>query len=314
MTSGMVTNINKAATNNRTLNVALDGFIREHQLPAAYSLAVVQWFAPVAKAIARQQAALGKTTIVGISGAQGSGKSTLAELLALLCKNKYHLHAVVLSLDDFYLTRQQRKILAATVHPLLATRGVPGTHDIPLALDIIRKLCGGTSETLVPKFNKASDDRLPQPEWPHVTSKVDLILLEGWCLGAEPQANTALTKPVNELEKEADANEAWRHYINQQLHDMYPQLFGLIDYWIMLKAPSFSCVYQWRLEQENKLKQTLPHSDRMTGRSNRIMSADAVHRFIQHYQRITEHLLETLPARVDTLFNLDEDRKIISMQ
>jgi len=293
------------------LNVKLDDFLKEHRLPASYSLAAEQWFAPVAKGLAEQHTTPGKTIIAGINGAQGSGKSTLADLLALICRNKYHLNTIILSLDDFYLTRQQRALQAASIHPLLATRGVPGTHDISLALDIIRKLSQGKTRTLVPRFNKAVDDRYPQQKWECVTAKADLILLEGWCLGAEPQAEDALLEPVNDLEREEDANGVWRRFVNQQLRDVYPQLFSMIDTWIMLKAPSFDCVYKWRLEQENKLKSSLSHIDANADcEGNRTMGADAISRFIQHYQRITEHLLKTLPAKADTLFDLDEDKKI----
>ena len=291
----------------------LDEFISAHRLPASYSLHAEQWFSPVAKGLAEQQQKLGKTIIAGISGAQGSGKSTLAELLTLLCKNNHDLNTIVLSLDDFYLTRQQRESRAATIHPLLATRGVPGTHDISLALDTIRKLSEGKTPTLVPRFDKATDDRCPPEKWSRVTAKAGLILLEGWCLGAEPQADNLLVEPVNDLEKEEDANGVWRRHVNQQLREVYPQLFKLVDTWIMLKAPSFDCVYKWRLEQENKLKSTRSHSEKSTeSKSSRTMDAETVRRFIQHYQRITEHLLKTLPPRADTLFDLDEDRKIIS--
>lgn len=285
----------------------LEDFIKEHRLPASYGVDAEQWFAPVAKGLAAQQAISGRTLIAGINGAQGSGKSTLAELLALLCKEKYHLNTIVLSLDDFYLTRQQRALLATTIHPLMATRGVPGSHDIPLAFDTIRKLSAGKTQTLVPRFDKAGDDRYPQEKWDRVTCRVDLILLEGWCLGAEAQAEAALVKPVNELERAEDTNGVWRRYVNQQLGDVYPPLFSLVDHWIMLQAPSFDCVFKWRLEQEDKLKSALSNSG---SAGNRTMDSKAVSRFIQHYQRITEHLLETLPAKVDTLFELDAARNI----
>lgn len=293
----------------------LEHFIKKHRLPASYSRAAEQWFAPVAKGIAELQATRGETIIAGINGAQGAGKSTLAALLALLCKEKYQLNGIVLSMDDFYLTRQQRASLAASIHPLMATRGVPGTHDISLALDIIQKLSEGRTQTLIPRFDKASDDRYPQQKWTCVAAKVDVILLEGWCLGAEPQTDNALVAPVNELEKEEDSNGVWRRYVNQQLGDVYPQLFSLVDTLIMLKAPSFNCVYKWRLEQENKLKSSLLHSATSADcASDRTMDADAISRFIQYYQRITEHLLKTLPPKVDTLFNLDEERRVVSRQ
>lgn len=292
----------------------LDEFIKEHRLPVSYAVTVEQWFAPVAQDLARRQAALARPLIAGISGAQGSGKSTLADLLAWLCKEEYQLNTIVLSLDDFYHTRQQRQSLATSVHPLMATRGVPGSHDISLALDTIRKLCAGKTPTLVPRFDKANDDRHLQEKWDCVNEKIDLILLEGWCLGAEPQADNMLVEPINELEKSKDANGIWRQYVNQQLHDIYPPLFKLVDTLIMLKAPSFECVHKWRLEQETRLKSSLLLADKNSDHvSTLTMDAIAITHFIQHYQRITQHLLKTLPEKADTLFMLDENRKIISM-
>ena len=103
-------------------NSDLTDFITKHRLPETYILDAQQWFAPVAESIAGRWKKTGKTIIVGINGSQGSGKSTLADYLALLCNKKYHLNVVVLSIDDFYLTLQQRILLSKTVHPLMATR------------------------------------------------------------------------------------------------------------------------------------------------------------------------------------------------
>lgn len=288
-------------------------FIAEHRLPESYIEQAQHWFSPLAKAIAEKQEKANKTLIVGINGSQGSGKSTLADYLALLWRKAYQLNVVVLSIDDFYFTLQQRQALSQTIHPLLLTRGVPGTHDIDLAVDVIRSLTASTSPTLVPRFNKATDDRFPEHEWDSVSPGVDIIILEGWCMGAQPQTEEELMMPVNELEKIEDPDGHWRRYVNRQLAEVYPRLFNLVDTWVMLKAPSFDCVYQWRLEQENKLRDSLAASKKGTGNNNqKVMDGKAVGHFIQHYQRITEHLLKTLPGRVDYLFVLNENRKIIS--
>jgi D-glycerate 3-kinase len=287
-------------------NLNLSGFISQHQLPESYIAEARQWFFPLAESIVKKQQKHGATYIVGINGAQGSGKSTLADLLAFLLKEKYQLNAVALSIDDFYFTRQQRLTLSNTVHPLLATRGVPGTHDVKLAKEVIHSLCDEEITPFVPRFDKATDDRAPDKDVEPIADKTDIIILEGWCLGAEAQPDSDLLQPVNELEKEEDPDGLWRRYVNQQLRDVYPELFSLIDSWIMLKAPSFDCVYQWRLEQENKLRDSL-----MNSATNKIMDGNDIKRFIQYYQRITEHLLETLPDKVDYLFELDENRKII---
>ncbi|GMT40036.1 MAG: kinase [bacterium] len=291
-------------------NLDFSDFITLHRLPEKYIQDAQLWFLPVANTIAEQQKKMDRAIIIGINGAQGSGKSTLADLLALVLSDKYHLNVVVLSIDDFYLTRQQRETLSKTVHPLLATRGVPGTHDVGLAINTIRSLCAkGT--TSIPRFDKSIDDRFPEKEWDQAISKPDVILFEGWCLGAEPQSEEELLEPVNELEKNEDSNRSWRLYVNQQLRDSYPELFNMIDSWIMLKAPSFNCVYQWRLEQENKLRESLSGS---TPTTDKLMCEQELKRFIQHYQRITEHLLETLPDKADHLFGLDENRKIIKIR
>ncbi|GMR06286.1 MAG: kinase [Gammaproteobacteria bacterium] len=288
-------------------NLDLSDFISQHRLPEKYIQEAQRWFLPVADTIAEQQKNMDRTVIIGINGAQGSGKSTLADLLALMLSDNFQLNVVVLSIDDFYFTRQQREILSKTVHPLLATRGVPGTHDVGLAIHMIQSLCAkGT--TSIPHFDKSIDDRFPEGEWDQVISKPDVILFEGWCLGAEPQSEEELLEPVNELEKNEDSNGSWRQYVNQQLRDSYPELFNMVDFWIMLKAPSFNCVYQWRLEQENKLGESLSGS---TSSTDKLMCEQGIKHFIQHYQRITEHLLETLPDKVDHLFELDEHRKII---
>ena len=291
-------------------NLNLSDFISQHQLPESYIAEARQCFFPLAESIVKKQKNDSKTCIVGINGAQGSGKSTLADLLVFLFKEKYQLNAVALSIDDFYFTRQQRLTLANTIHPLLATRGAPGTHDVKLALEVIHSLCDEETTSFVPRFDKATDDRAADKDILSVSSRADIIILEGWCIGAEAQPDNNLLQPVNELEKNEDPDGVWRRYVNQQLRDVYPELFSLIDTWIMLKAPSFDCVYQWRLEQENKLKASLLDSASGSG-NNKIMDNDGIKRFIQHYQRITEHLLETLPDKVNYLFELDEDRKII---
>jgi len=288
-------------------NQYFSDFITQHRLPMSYTLVAQQWFFPLVRSLAQRKRISGGTIIVGISGSQGSGKSTLADLLALLLGNRYKLNTVVISIDDFYYTLQQRETLSRTVHPLMATRGVPGTHDVTLAINTIRGLC--TQGTIsIPRFDKSIDDRFPKEKWDQVVSKPDIILFEGWCLGAEPQSQEELLEPVNELEKTEDPDGVWRQYVNQQLRDVYPELFNMIDVWIMLKAPSFECVHQWRLEQENKLRESLAGS---TSSADKLMSEQELKHFIQYYQRITEQLLKTLPDKVDYLFELDEKRKII---
>mgnify|MGYP003384928186 CR=1 FL=1 len=283
----------------------INEFLIKHKLPEEYKKNIHDWFSPVAEKIVSKKKQSERPLIIGVNGAQGSGKSTLSDLLETLFIEEYELNAVTLSIDDFYYTRQERLDLSESIHPLLATRGVPGTHDVPLALDCLHGLLRG-DVVRVPRFEKASDDRYPEEQWSLISEPVDIIILEGWCVGAEAQTNEQLLGPINNLEAEHDADLIWREYVNQQLQNSYAGLFGLIDCWIMLKAPSFEVVYNWRLEQEHKLRAS-------QAAVQNTMDDEAIAWFIKFYQRITEHVLNTLPNKVDFLFELDNQRKITKL-
>jgi len=290
------------------LDIDISGFLKQHQLPQAYQTLSNQWFTGLAEDIFLHHKSARKPIIVGINGAQGSGKSTLAALLVFVLQQHFKLNAVSLSLDDFYFTRQERLRLADGIHPLLATRGVPGTHDIALARKTLNNLAQQRLPVSIPRFNKAIDDRFPSSQSETVNEPVDIILFEGWCLGAQAQTENDLMQPLNDLEAEEDQDGSWRRYVNEQLAVFYPNLFELIDIWIMLKAPSFECVFNWRLEQENKLYNSLTDNTQ-----NQLMDKQALSRFIKLYQRITENTLNTLPAYVHYLYELDPDRQIIKL-
>ncbi|MFY0640645.1 MAG: HAD-IIB family hydrolase [Bermanella sp.] len=287
----------------------LSQFLQEHQLGRGYTQQTSDYFAPLARELANLHQNKKQTIIVGINGAQGSGKSTLSELLVKLFETQYSLNAVTLSLDDFYYTHSERQHLAHNVHPLFSTRGVPGTHDVLLAHETLDQLLNhnGAKTIHVPRFNKATDDRYEASLWSPIKHKPDIIILEGWCIGACAQNEPQLLKPVNALEEHEDEAGTWRHYVNQQLATQYQGLFDRLECIIMLKAPSFQCVYNWRLEQEQKLigKLKVSHS-----KDTRTMNETQIQRFIQHYQRITEHLLETLPKTAQYVFELNAQRKI----
>jgi D-glycerate 3-kinase len=280
-------------------------FIQRHVLPDDYSRVAQKWFLPVIDRIARCKTGSDQPVVIGINGSQGSGKSTLADLMVCVLQQVHGLNALALSIDDFYLTHSERESLAEKVHPLLVTRGVPGTHDIELACRTLARLKKYTEPVAIPRFDKSRDDRYPEDEWTMITQPVDIIILEGWCVGASAQESSTLTTAVNRLEAEEDADGSWRNYVNLQLGEHYPQLFSFIDIWMMLKAPSFESVFGWRLEQEEKLQRSTESKA-----ATALMDRDAIARFIQHYQRITEHTLNTLPGAVHFLFELDRQREI----
>jgi D-glycerate 3-kinase len=225
---------------------------------------------------------------LGISGAQGSGKSTLARELAAALE-RCEIPVAACSLDDFYLTRRERVALAARVHPLLATRGVPGTHDVALCQRVLADL--PDKAVRVPRFDKGSDDRVAPDEWPSA-GPARIVIFEGWCVGARPQPVAALTVPVNALERDEDPDGRWRRYVNAALAGSYQPLFESLDYLVYLAVPDFEAVARWRGEQEL----TLPQPQRM--------DTARLTRFIAHYERLTRWMLDEVPARADMVIHL----------
>lgn len=242
--------------------------------------------------------------VLGISGLQGSGKSTLA---AHLVANAPDLATVSLSLDDFYYTRAERQELAARVHPLLATRGVPGTHDLALLHATLDALAHtrATRPAHIPRFDKAEDDRLPADQWTTVPRPPRLIVLEGWCLDLPPQPQAALREPVNALERDADPDGRWRRYVNAQLAGPYAAVWQRLDYRVLLQAPGFEVVMAWRGQQERELALRHP---------SLTMDADALAHFIAHYERLSRHAHAVLPARADAVVVLDARRVVLEVR
>ena len=268
-------------------NDKLHSFLKEQRLPLSFLKTVDEWYMPLAGRIAKHHEAAGRTLLIGVNGSQGSGKSTLAALLTQLLAKEFGLKAIDLSIDDFYLSRQSRVSLARQIHPLLETRGVPVTHDVSLMSETLQQLTRENSDVSIPRFDKACDDRYPARQWDKVSAPFDIVIVEGWCLGTPAQAEAALHKPVNDLEALEDPDGHWRRYVNQQISGHYQDIYQMMDLWIMLRAPSFACVYQWRLEQEEKLAAKLLAGDQQNSSRNRVMTATQISRFIQHYQRFT---------------------------
>ena len=244
--------------------------------------------------------------VLGICGSQGSGKSTLAKAVLQQCAEQ-GIAAASLSIDDLYLTKAERERLGRDVHPLLRTRGVPGTHDVALGLDVISQLDRGLPAAL-PRFDKARDDRTPQGEWPAAPENCRLLVFEGWCVGARPEADAALRQPVNTLEETEDADGIWRRYANVGLAGDYQRLFARIDALVLLAAPGFDVVLSWRMQQEEELRQSAGEQ------ASDVMDAAGVARFIRHYERLTCHILSEMPDRADLVIRLARDRRPLSIE
>jgi D-glycerate 3-kinase len=207
-----------------------------------------------------------------------------------------------------------RASLANQVHPLFATRGVPGTHDTKLGQRVLGALLSMQQGDVVriPRFDKAIDDRLAESDWVEVTQPVDIIIFEGWCVGLSAQLDSDLMDPINSLEAEQDPQAHWRRHVNECLANEYQALFAHIDCLLVLSAPSFDCVFEWRMLQEQKLIDCLATGEQKirASKADRTMSSEEIMRFIQHFERLTRHALDTLADRADWVFSLRADHSI----
>ncbi len=295
------------------LQAVLARSVQQASLPDSVAFNFMRWYAGVTQSLAQRAKTADTAPIAGFSGCQGSGKSTLVALMAMVMREVYGVSAVVLSLDDFYLTKATRAALAKSIHPLFAIRGVPATHDLALLKETISALrqprVGGA--VAVPTFDKALDDRTEMVHWRQVSAPVQLILLEGWCVGLSPQDESELEEPINPLEAEQDHSTIWRREVNRRLANEYADVFKELDVLLLLQAPSFDAVSEWRWQQEQRLSKQFQrdHPDK----PDPTMSRSEVEDFILHYQRLTEHGLQTLPDRADFVWELATDRSVERM-
>lgn len=242
--------------------------------------------------------------ILGLSGLQGSGKSTLARVMKVQAEARGWA-TEVLSLDDFYYSRSDREALSRDVHPLLRSRGVPGTHEIELLLSVLAALPRASDKLPVPhpRFDKGRDTRLPPSRWPRATRVPKLVIVEGWALGIRPQLQGALAVPVNALERDEDADGSWRRWVNKQLRGYQP-LWRKFDALIVLQAPNWDIVRRWRGEQEQEL---------VARHAPLAMDAETMTRFLMHFERLSRHALATLPALADTVVEYDDERHVTGL-
>ena len=265
------------------------------------------FYFPISKNIYKDFIKNKKTKIIGLTGGQGSGKSTISKILKIILKGGFNLNVTIFSIDDFYKTFKERKIMSLKVSPLFKTRGVPGTHDTTLLLKTLKKLKSTKfKKILIPKFDKSIDDRVAKKKWQCVKHKPDIVIFEGWCVGASAQKNKDLIKPINSLEKKKDVKKTWRRKVNHELKKKYRQIFNLIDTNIFLKVPSFQYVYKWRLLQEKKL--------RLHSNGKKIMSDEQVKEFIMYYERITRHMLKNFSKKAKYVISIDKGHRLKSIK
>jgi len=275
-----------------------DKFKNKGRMIKSFLIPVSFW---IAKKVDKKQ-----PLIIGLAGGQGSGKTTISSILTLILQKYFKLNVFKISIDDFYKTRRNRRLLSKNKHPLLMTRGVPGTHDIDLMLSFFKKIKDKNFKSLkVPTFNKAIDDRYPKSLWCKVKSKPDVVIFEGWCVGARAQSSGQLKKPINSLEKTYDHDAKWRVYVNNQLKMKYKRLFGQLDGLLYLKAKNFNLLREWRLKQEKKLWIQTKNKKNL-----KIMSSGDIINFMQTYQRITQQMFKDALKSSSIIMNLNSNHQI----
>ena len=246
----------------------------------------------------------GRTLILGLSGSQGSGKTMVTGILQIILKKFFKKNIYIISIDDFYKTLRDRNRMSQQKHSLFKTRGVPGTHDINLIKNFFISVKRKKFKKIkLPKFNKSIDDRSKKNYWHNINKRPEIIILEGWCVGAKPQILSSLRKPVNILERHEDKDLIWRKYANEKLKKEYKEIFAMIDYFIFMKVPNFKMVFKLRLLQESKLKKKFHYK-------KKIMTYSAIKRFIMFYQRITLQMMKDLSKSASIVLLLKKNHEI----
>ena len=261
-------------------------------------------YIPIAFWINKKYLKKEKTLLVGLSASQGSGKTTVAKILKIILKHIFKRNVFILSIDDFYKTSADRKKMAKQKHPLFKTRGVPGTHDTNLIKLFFQSLQRKKFKKIkIPKFDKSIDDRLKKNKWYTIAKKPEIVIFEGWCVGAKPETNFSLKKPINDLEKYEDKKLVWRKFVNQKLKNEYKNIFSMLDHCIFMKVPNFKIVLKWRQSQEIKLR-----NENRTRK--KIMTYEELKRFIMFYQRITLQMVKDLTKSATIVMILKNNHQV----
>ena len=189
---------------------------------------------------------------------------------------------------------------------MLLTRGVPGTHDIDMMLKFFKKVKSKKFKRLkLPTFNKAIDDRFNKKRWYDLKEKPDVIIFEGWCVGAKAEKINTLNKTINLMEKNKDKKKIWRKYVNQQLKSKYKNLYSQLNCLIYLRAKNFNLLQKWRLKQERKLLLNSKKNSKL-----KIMNKEDVLIFMQTYQRVTQNMFKNMPKYASIILNLNSNHQI----
>ena len=301
-----INNCYKKVKNNcfkfiKTQETKTNKFKNKNKMLKAYLIPLCFW---INKKVKKKS-----SLIIGLAGGQGTGKTTITSIISIVLKSYFKLNVFKISIDDFYKTRKERKKLSEDKHKLLMTRGVPGTHDYKIIQDFFKKVKNQKFKHLkVPRFDKSIDDRCKKKQWYKIHSKPDVVILEGWCVGAKTQKNEELSKTINSLERTKDKKCIWRKFVNNQLKTNYKKMFEKLDELIYLKATSFKLLQKWRIVQEKRLSLKTKNKKNL-----KIMNKEDIISFMQTYQRITQSMFKETPKYASVIMKLNDKHQINSI-
>ena len=234
-----------------------------------------------------------------IAGSQGSGKSSLSKLIKLYLEKFCYKSVVIISMDDFYLSKNQRTQLSKNIHPLFLTRGVPGTHDLELMNKKIKQILNKEFPIYLPIFDKVSDSRKRTDK---KILKADVVIFEGWCAGSQPVDQNYLQKNFNNLEKHKDKNFIWRNSYNKYLNE-YQKLFSQFNFFIYFQFNQWDHVLNWKYKQELELRD----------KKKDLGLKKYLREFIQYYEKVSKWMHLKVPKYCNILIKLDAHQKIKSI-
>lgn len=287
--------------------LSINRFLAQHGIDERYRSVFPGLVIPMAAWLLRRQRDRGGPLVVGLSGCPGSGRLTLALALQLVLRDGFVARTCVLSLSDFSLSLAKRRALARASHPLLETRGLPGTHDIALLQETLDQLlCRGSHEIRLPAFDRVNDTPFPEDRWPSLPSGHEIIILEGWCVGAEPENEADLMAPVSDSEQTRDETAVGRITVNQALATGYASLWARLGSQIFLKAPDWHTAYLWHTEQLGK--------QHRQGAGPEALRPDDVRQRVAPFRRVTESMRRTLPQKADITLSLNASRQLAHLQ